>query len=483
MRSTPWHGLVTITKIPLAAGWPASLEQTVTLSRSRMLKIPTFRPTTCVLLAAAALPAQWLQKAPATSPTARMSAGMTFSPINSGILLFGGAAPLINNQTWVYDGVDWTLQTPAASPTARFGHQLVYDSLRGVVVLYGGLASAISIPPPASDTWEWNGANWTQITPTANAGARYRYAACFDPIRNRTVMFGGTNTQLLAPPLGTTWEYNGTTWTQVTSAGTPGPRDRASMCFHPGLGKAVLFGGYNGSAFTNQTWTYDGTTWTQLTIAGSLPAARSSAGFCYDATRNVCVLMGGQDATGAMADTWTFDGTAWRQQTVTTTAGRDLMLEFLPNTNQVVRFGGFVAAPNTLTNQTWELGTGVYGSGCAGSNGTPTLTPLSAPQTGQPWSVNIGNLAPTFSLAFLVFGFTQLPGLDLGPLLGMPGCASYCTPDLLLSVSGGGGTAGFTWNPVSGPIGGAFYCQALCFDPGANSFGFTMSNAAYATVN
>ncbi|MBL8754713.1 MAG: hypothetical protein JNK15_15520 [Planctomycetes bacterium] len=441
------------------------------------------RSGSALLLATAILPAQWLQQSPATSPTARSGAGMTYSPVNNGLLLFGGGSPGLNGQTWVYDGLDWTQQAPVTSPSARFGHQLVFDSTRGVAVLYGGLASAISIPPPNNDTWEWNGTDWALVTVPTNPGPRYRYAMCFDPVRARTVLFGGVTTQLLAPPTNQTWEYDGTTWTQVTTAGSPGPRDRASMCFHAGIGKAVLFGGYNGTAFTNQTWTYDGATWTQASLAGPLPAARSSAAMCYDPIRGVCVLMGGQDASGVMADTWLFDGTAWIAQTGTTQAGRDHMLAFLPNTNQSVRFGGFVAAPNTLSNQTWELGTGAFGRGCTGTNGVPTLTALSAPQVGQPWSVNAGNLEPTFSLAFLVFGFQPLPGVDLGPLLGMTGCFAYCSADLLLSIPGSSGTAGFTWNPVSGPIGGTFFCQALCLDPTANAFGFTLSNAIFATID
>lgn len=436
-----------------------------------------------VVLASSSLAvAQWLQKAPAISPSARSGAAMTFDLNSVAVLLFGGSAPLINGETWTYDGVNWTQLTPATSPSARFGAQLVYDSARGVSVLYGGLASNISIPPPNSDTWEWNGTTWSQAAPAANPGPRYQYGACFDSVRGRTVLYGGSTTQLLSPPSNQTWEYQGTTWTQVTTAGNPGPRNRPAMCFHTGLGRTVLFGGSDASGLTDSTWLYDGTTWTQVSIPGVKPSPRSSASMAYDPTRNLCVLMGGQNLSGPLGDTWTFDGAAWTQQPVTTQAVRDHALAFLPLNNHVVKFGGFAAAPNVLSNQTWEFGSGIYGRGCAGTNGVPSLAAVAAPQLGQSYTLNLTNLNPAFNLGFLAFGLTQLPGIDLTFLLNMPGCSAFTSADVILSVSGAAGAANFTWSPVGGSAGQTFQCQALCLDPTINPFGFTISNAVYATI-
>jgi len=109
----------------------------------------------------------------------------------------------------------------------------------------------------------------------------------------------------------------------------------------------------------------------------------------------------------------------------------------------------------------------------------PSLWPLNAPQIGSNYTLAIDNLEPTLNFAVLVFGFFQLPlpGIDLGPLLGMPCCDLYHTPDAFLSVApGAGGSATWTWAPVTGLPGDTLYCQALCFDPLANAFGFTLSN-------
>lgn len=425
--------------------------------------------------------AQWNQVSPATTPAARTGAGMDFVPLSLGLVMFGGGAPFNSNETWIYDGVDWALQSPANSPTPRSGMELVYDSTRGVAVLYGGLATNISIPPPVSETWEWDGSNWTQVFPTNNAGPRYRYAACFDAVRSRLVMHGGATTQLLGVPNGQTWEYDGTTWTQIATTGTPGPRDRACMAFHAGIGQSVLFGGYDGFSLSDETWLYDGTTWTQVAMTGPKPSARNAAKMVYDPVRDLVVLTGGQD-TGPLADTWTFDGTTWTQQPGSTQAIRDHSFAFLPFTQQSIKFGGFAAAPFTLSDETWEFGTGIYGSGCAGSNGTPTYAASSALRLGQNWTVDVDNLNPTFNLAFLAFSSAAAPSpVDLS-FLGMPGCSGYLAPDILITATGAAGQASWTWSGVSGPIGAAIWSQAICFDPAANAFGLTVSNPLFATL-
>ena len=145
------------------------------------------------------------------------------------------------------------------------------------------------------------------------------------------------------------------------------------------------------------------------------------------------------------------------------------------------RLGGFAAAPFTLSNQTWEFGTGVYGSGCSGTAGVPSLVAASALQLGQSWSVDVDNLNPTFNLAFVAIGLTKLPGVDLS-VINMPGCFAYTNPDLLVSVTGTAGQASWSWPAVVGPIGAGLYAQALCLDPAANGFGFTTSNAVFATI-
>jgi hypothetical protein len=48
----------------------------------------------------------------------------------------------------------------AARPPARDAHALVYDPLRRRTVLFGGRSAAFT---HFGDTWEWDGAAWTFV--------------------------------------------------------------------------------------------------------------------------------------------------------------------------------------------------------------------------------------------------------------------------------------------------------------------------------
>jgi hypothetical protein len=69
------------------------------------------------------------------------------------------------------------------------------------VVLFGGFTGAALV----ADTWEWDGTNWTQLTPSASPSARCAHAMAYDAASQRVVLFGGA---LVWPTfLGDTWIY------------------------------------------------------------------------------------------------------------------------------------------------------------------------------------------------------------------------------------------------------------------------------------
>src|SRR5262245_66106604 len=53
----------------------------------------------------------------------------------------------------------WT-QVPVTGPSAR-APAMAYDSQRGRTVLFGGLT--LFRAPPLGDTWEWDGSTWVQL--------------------------------------------------------------------------------------------------------------------------------------------------------------------------------------------------------------------------------------------------------------------------------------------------------------------------------
>jgi hypothetical protein len=125
-----------------------------------------------------------------------------------------------------------------------------------------------------------------------------------------------------------------------------------------------------------------------------------------------------------------------------------------------------------------------FASGCPGSLGVPTLTPLALPVLGQMVMVQIDHLPMDLALLFTGLSnetspFGPLP-IDLGAL-GMPGCTANVSPDVTTAVAGGGSSA--TWSfvvPSSPPLFGLrLYQQALVLDPNSgNPLGAVMSDAA-----
>ena len=85
---------------------------------------------------------------------------------------------------------------------------MAYDNSRRVSVLFGGSGNTGS----SSSTWEWDGTNWTQKSPATSPPARLWAAMTYDSARSRMVLFGGDGPNGL---LGDTWTYDGSTWTQM----------------------------------------------------------------------------------------------------------------------------------------------------------------------------------------------------------------------------------------------------------------------------
>jgi hypothetical protein len=452
----------------------------------------TFLPVLACVAASGMLRAQWTPMTPATPPPARAAACMASNPATGTAVLFGGIGGPSGftqfNDTWSYDGTNWTQLAPPTSPSAKFATDLVCDVARQVWVMYGGNATYSA--PGTNETWEFDGATWTQRSPTTNPGPIGLHAMAYDSSRQLVVLYGGRN----GSDNSRTWEYDGTNWTQRFPATNPGPLECHSMCFHAGVGKTILFGGVNANGAlppdSTKTWAWDGTNWTELVVPGIRPPLRERASMAYDPIRQVCVLVGGMHYSNGQTrnDTWELQliaGTWTWTQVATTTVGRfQSTLAFLPTPRHLVRFGGQTGA-STFYGDTNEYGarSAPVGVGCAGTNGIPSLTAVDAPRLGQTFTLQVANLEPTFNLAVLVFGFTPLPGVDLGPLLGMTGCNAYQSGDILFTApTGAGGATSWSWTPVSGTLGGVFYCQALCLDPTANAFGFTISNGLAATI-
>jgi hypothetical protein len=260
---------------------------------------------------------------PDQEPSPRQGHAMVFDAARSVAVLFGGHdANGVMNDTWEWDGTAWTQVTPAgAVPPARWGHTFVYDLVRGVSVLAGGCTDITCTAPPLNDLWEWNGTTWTEVTP-ANAGpvARSGAMAAYDSGRRQMVLFGGN---LSGGLLNDLWYWDGSRWAERPPAvATPSPRISAALAYDSTRKETVLFGGRNTGGtppLLGDTWEWDGNLWAQASLSGATPPARSAHGLAFDSNRGVTVLFGGccDDSDNPFGDTWEWDGAQWTNRTPT----------------------------------------------------------------------------------------------------------------------------------------------------------------------
>jgi hypothetical protein len=234
----------------------------------------------------------------------------------------------------------WIPLSPATSPPGQSHAAMAYDPDTSQMVLYSGVDGT---------TWTWDGTTWTQVASTGPA-PRSGAAMAYDPDTLQILLFGGTDD--------TTFRQDSTTWTRVSS-GSPAARTDASMAYDTDSGQLLLFGGSAAASDLDDTWTWDGTTssWTQLSPVDS-PPARSIASMAYvpSATPGAgrLVLFGGLTFPDAyLADTWTWDGTDWTEQSpVSSPSARgNITTAYDPDSGQLVLFGG--NAGNGSGSDTW----------------------------------------------------------------------------------------------------------------------------------
>lgn len=193
---------------------------------------------------------------------------------------------------WLWDGGGWTSRSAFGPPLRGFA--MASDSARGVVVLFGGWNPS---EPVQDTTWEWDGTAWSQRITTIQPSPRSNAAMCYDSERGVVVLFGGATEgghpgeQVRSDE---TWEWDGATWTQRIVSICPPGRDDTAMAYDSRRRVSVLFGGRdNALGELGDTWEWDGTTWTQITPSVA-PPARHMHAMAYDARRGRTVLYGGE---------------------------------------------------------------------------------------------------------------------------------------------------------------------------------------------
>jgi uncharacterized protein (TIGR03437 family) len=351
------------------------------------LTIAGFMLSCASTIAAQTVP-NWTHDSPAISPMARDSHAMAYDSAHSQTVLFGGeffqttsrpTTYVFFSDTWLWDGANWTQESPQTSPPQRYGHAMAYDSAHGQTVLFGGTnfnhtASFIEY----NDTWLWDGSKWTLEVLQTSPTARDAFAMAYDSAHGQVVLFGGEDKN--GNLLDDTWLWNGSNWTQIFPTAKPPAVLGPAMAYDSAHGQIVLFGGQDtNNNYLNETWVWNGANWT-LESPKVSPSARCCHAMAYDSAHDQVVLFGGTNAPAPnynqLYDTWVWDGSNWNQESqLISPDGRfNHAMAYDVAHDQVVLFGGLVAdivtpGPPPDANDTWT-----WFGGAAPPPAGPTIT-------------------------------------------------------------------------------------------------------------
>jgi hypothetical protein len=92
------------------------------------------------------------------------------------------------------------------------------------LLLFGGCST--SPCGGLQDTWNWDGTTWTELSPTTSPPPRADAVA--GTVAGQVVLFGGLDSVANPGLLGDTWTWDGSTWNQENVSG-PSPREGAVM--------------------------------------------------------------------------------------------------------------------------------------------------------------------------------------------------------------------------------------------------------------
>jgi hypothetical protein len=162
---------------------------------------------------------------------------------------------------------------------------------------------------------------WSALDASAPApGARREYAAVYDYVNQRYLVFAGFYGDLQGTYqlLNEVWTLSlgvTPTWGHLDIPGpTPGERHSPQWGYDPARNRLLVFGGYGRHypgdpyAYLNDVWqlSLDGTpAWTELTPSGTAPSGRLAGVAVYDVLRQRFVGFGG--TIGMPVDTWELD--------------------------------------------------------------------------------------------------------------------------------------------------------------------------------
>lgn len=199
-----------------------------------------------------------------TGPGERFATAMAFNPTRQRLVLSGGQMHTANgaivyfDDLWEWAGNLWIHRGTTTLGVGSVYHSSAFDPINGNLLFFGGYRGfdpATGLPIVSGKTWNWNGHAWRQHE--YGPGPRFGAATATDTDRNRIILQGGTLDPAQAGRhFDDTWEFDGSAWIPISNLG-PGPRFQPGMTYDPLRQRTVLFGGeVPGSIHPSDVWEY-----------------------------------------------------------------------------------------------------------------------------------------------------------------------------------------------------------------------------------
>jgi hypothetical protein len=254
-------------------------------------------------------------------PSPRYAASLAYDAARQVYVLFGGQSGSVTyGETWIFDGTHWRQTSPVHRPQPRRSAAMAYDPELKVVVLYGGLVPNGAEGTVPSDTWIWDGFDWTEAGADTH-GPGPRAGPGMVTAGDRVILFAGHfwNTEYF----GDAWTWEGKVWVRADAAPRPPGRGDPAIAWNPVESSLFVYGGLgarpdagpgNLGVPLGDAWSMKGGAWVQVT--GSGPPTTLNASAIWDSATGSVLVIFGNVCPNPVADSWAWNGNLWKRSTV-----------------------------------------------------------------------------------------------------------------------------------------------------------------------
>ncbi|CAE7568037.1 GPA3 [Symbiodinium natans] len=290
----------------------ASWQQEEYFDKSWYTGTPQIEPDTCIPCAVWNAGNVWTELTVANAP-AVFGATVTEGPAGK-IYHLGG-----ESSTGVFDAMHtfeknasgWQLSVVSGLDVGpRSGHTSVRDRWAGSLLIYGGWSGAQVL----RDLWtfRWNGTFEKISEGPHRSGHSSVWAGPWDgSAAGPMLVFGGLNEGFTY--MNEVWQFENSTWSQVSTSGNPSARAYHTAVFAESLGSAglmLVYGGHSGSSRLDDFWAYDhaAKSWSPLQTG---MGTRSHASAVWNPMRQAMLVFGGFSGSDEANDLLEWHNATW----------------------------------------------------------------------------------------------------------------------------------------------------------------------------